>query len=83
MLESMSAGCCMVASDTPPVAEVMRDGETGALVGYFDGEALVDRICTLLDDPETRARYSAAARDYVVRNYYLETVCLPKQIALI
>ena len=46
-------------------------------------EALVDRICTLLDDPETRARYSAAARDYVVRNYDLETVCLPKQIALI
>lgn len=83
MLESMSTGCCMVASSTPPVCEVLRDGETGALVDYFDGEAMVNRICTLLDDPETRSRYSAAARDYAVRNYDLETVCLPQQIALI
>lgn len=83
MLESLSAGCCMVASATPPVLEALKDGETGALVDYFDQKALVDRICALLDDPETRARYSAAARDFAIRNYDLETVCLPKQIALI
>ncbi len=83
MLESMSMGCCLVASATPPVQEVLRDGETGALVDYFDGRALVDRICSLLDDPETRERYSAAARDYIIKNYDLETVCLPKQVELI
>ncbi|MEQ8814130.1 MAG: glycosyltransferase family 4 protein [Thalassobaculum sp.] len=83
MLESMAIGCCLVASATPPVLEVLKDGETGALVDYFDGKALTNRICALLDDPETRARYGAAARDYVVRNYDLETVCLPAQIALI
>ncbi|GHD57347.1 glycosyl transferase [Thalassobaculum fulvum] len=83
MLESMSTGCCLVASATPPVQEVLRDGETGAMVDYFDGGAMVDRICTLLDDPETRERYAAAARGYVVENYDLETVCLPQQVALI
>jgi len=83
MLESMSMGCCLVASATPPVQEVLRDGETGAMVDYFDGGALVDRICSLLDDPETRERYSAAAREYIVKNYDLETVCLPKQVELI
>lgn len=83
MLESMAVGCCLVASATPPVQEVLRDGETGSLVDYFDGEGLVDRICALLDDPQTRARYSAAARDHVVRNYDLDTVCLPQQVALI
>lgn len=83
MLESMSIGCCLVASSTPPVLEVVRDGENGVLVDYFDGQAMVDRICTLLDDPDTRARYSAAARDCALRNYDLDTVCLPKQIALI
>lgn len=83
MLESMSMGCCLVASATQPVLEVLRDGETGALVDYFDGEAMVERICTLLDDPDTRARYGAAARDYVLQNFDLETVCLPQQVALI
>lgn len=83
MLESMSTGCCLVASATPPVAEVLRDGETGVLVDYFDGKALVDRICELLDDPDRRARYGAAARDFAIRNYDLDTVCLPQQIALI
>lgn len=83
MLESMSIGCCLVASATPPVQEVLRDDETGAMVDYFDGGALIDRICSLLDDPETRERYSAAAREYIIKNYDLETVCLPKQVELI
>ena len=83
MLESMSVGCCLVASATPPVQEALTDGETGALVDYFDGDALVDRICELLEDPERRARYGAAARDFAIRNYDLDTVCLPQQIALI
>lgn len=83
MIESMSVGCCLVASSTPPVAEVLRDGETGVLVDYFDGKALVDRICELLDDPERRSRIGAAARAYALENYDLETVCLPRQIALI
>src|SRR3546814_15415166 len=73
----------MVASATPPVQEALQDGVTGALVDYFDGQALIDRICELLKDPETRARYGAAARDHVLRHYDLETVCLPPQIALI
>lgn len=83
MLESMSMGCCLVASATPPVQEVLRDGETGVLVDYFDGAALVARICGLLDDAGERARLGAAARDFVLRNYDLDTVCLPQQIALI
>jgi len=83
MLESMSAGCCLVGSATPPVEEVLRDGENGALVDFDDGAGLVERICALLDDPETRARYGAAAREYVLTNYDLDRVCLPKQIALI
>lgn len=83
MLESMSVGCCLVASATPPVKEVLRDGETGSLVDFFDGEALVDRICTLLDDPERRAAYGAAARNFAIENYDLQSVCLPQQVALI
>jgi glycosyltransferase involved in cell wall biosynthesis len=35
MLETMSAGCLLVASKTAPVEEVIRDGENGFLVDFF------------------------------------------------
>jgi len=36
LLEAMSAGAAIVASDTPPVKETMVDGETGLFVDFFD-----------------------------------------------
>lgn len=83
MLEAMSAECCLVASATAPVQEVITDGENGVLVDFFDTEALVGRICELLDDPERRERLGKAARKYIVENYDLETVCLPQHIELV
>ena len=35
LLEAMAAGCCIVASDTAPVREVLTDGETAPLVDFF------------------------------------------------
>lgn len=80
LLEAMSVGACVVGSDTPPVREVMADGETGALVGFFDGGALTDRVCDLLDDPARRDRLGRAAREYVRERYDLRRVCLPRQL---
>ena len=36
LIESMSAGCAIVASDTPPLREVITDHVTGRLVPFFD-----------------------------------------------
>jgi glycosyltransferase involved in cell wall biosynthesis len=35
LLEAMSAGAAIVASDTPPVKEAMEDGETGLFVDFL------------------------------------------------
>ena len=80
LFEAMAAGGAIVASDTAPVREAIRHGETGRLVDFFDGDALVEETCHLLDDPEMRAELGAAARRHVVENYDLNTVCLPRQM---
>jgi len=80
VLEAMSAGCAIVASDTAPLREAIVDGETGRLVDFFDSAALAARVVELLDDPDQRSRLGAAARACAVRHYDLHTVCLPQQM---
>jgi len=80
LLEAMSAGCAIVASNTQPLREAISHGQTGRLVDFFDRAALVDEICNLLDDPSTRARLGAQARAFAQANYDLQSVCLPRQL---
>jgi len=80
LLESMSLGCAIVASDTAPLREAIVEGETGRLVDFFDPAALASRVIELLNDPAQRARLGAAARDFAVRHYDLKSVCLPRQM---
>ncbi|MCT4553899.1 MAG: glycosyltransferase family 4 protein [Pelagimonas sp.] len=80
LLESMSAGCAILASDTAPVKEVMTEGENGIMVDFFDKEALVDRLCDLLEDEPLRGHLGETARKYVQENYDLQTICLPKHV---
>ncbi len=81
LLEAMSAGCAIVASDTPPLREAIRHGETGRLVGFFDVEALAGEVCALLDDAGERARLGMRARAFARARYDLASVCLPRQLA--
>jgi glycosyltransferase involved in cell wall biosynthesis len=80
LLEAMSAGCAIVASDTAPLREAIRQGETGQLVDFFDPAALARQVVALCQDPAERARLGAQARAFAVENYDLETRCLPRQI---
>lgn len=81
LLEAMSAGCAIVASDTQPVREAIADGDTGRLVDFFDVQALADTVCELLDDASARAALGARARAFARAHYDLHRVCLPGQLA--
>lgn len=81
LLESMSAGCAIVASDTQPVHEAIEDGKTGVLVNFFDIPSITQKICELLEQPDLRAELGSNARTFAIHNYDLKNVCLPKQIA--
>jgi glycosyltransferase involved in cell wall biosynthesis len=80
LLEAMSAGCAVIASDTKPVHEAIRHGDTGRLVNFFDVAGLASEICSLLEDPESRSRMGQAARAFAQAHYDLRTVCLPRQL---
>lgn len=81
LLEAMSVGCAIVASDTQPLHEAITECETGRLVDFFDVESLSRSIVELLENPQERARLGEAARRFAQENYDLESVCLPKQLA--
>jgi len=81
LLEAMSVGCAILASDTQPLHEAIKHNETGRLVNFFDVKKLASEVCALLDDPEERARLGANARAFAQANYDLQTVCLPRQLA--
>ena len=63
LLEAMAAGCCIVASATPPVLEVLEYGISAELVDFFSPEAQARAIETLLDNSQRRKQLAAAARD--------------------
>jgi glycosyltransferase involved in cell wall biosynthesis len=81
LLEAMSAGCAIVASDTAPVREVITHDETGRLVDFFDTGSLAGAVSDLLDDPSARQRLGTRARGFVQERYDLRTICLPGQLA--
>jgi glycosyltransferase involved in cell wall biosynthesis len=82
MVEAMAAGCLVVGSRTGPVEEVIRDGENGRLVDFFDAEALAGTLAQALRDPASRRGMRANARRTVVENYDL-AACLARQVALV
>ncbi len=81
LLEAMSAGCAIVASDTQPLHEAILHDQTGRLVPFFDRQRLVDEVCELLESPATRLRLGTQARQLAVSRYDLRSICLPRQAA--
>ena len=83
LLEAMSAGCLVVGSRTPPVEEVIRDGENGLLVDFFAPEAIAERVDFALVHQNDLSVLRRNARHTVVEGYDLKRVCLPAQERLV
>lgn len=83
LLEAMSAGCLVVASRTPPVEEVIRDGENGLLADFFSPPAIADRVDYALEHKIDLRPLRARARKTVAGRYDLKRICLPAQARLI
>lgn len=71
LLEAMASGCLVIGSDTAPVREVLRHGENGWLVDFFDDSAMAEQIVMVLDDPAAQAALRRQARAEMLMQYSL------------
>ena len=79
ILEAMACGCAVVASNTQPVQEVIKDGENGLLFDFFNVGELIEKIEFVFNNPEKMKEISYNARETVVKNYSLEKI-MPNQL---
>lgn len=83
MLEAMSMEALILGSKTPPVEEVIINNKNGLLVDFFDHEEMSQKIISILNNPKEYEKIRKEARKFIVKNYDLKSICLPKQIDLI
>jgi glycosyltransferase involved in cell wall biosynthesis len=80
LLEALSAGCLLVASDTAPVREAIQHEQNGLLTGFFDTDLLARHLLEALNHPEQFKDMRARARDFVVSRFDLTSHCLPEAV---
>jgi len=81
MMDAMSCGAVVLGSDTPPVREMIRDGETGLLADLFDSEAFAEKAVRVLQNPDAFRPLGRAAEQQIEAQYSVQAV-LPKMLQL-
>ncbi len=69
LLEAMTIGCPLVATDIPVVNEIVQHGHNGLLAGYNDPDDLANNILALLDDADLRQRLVHGGRETITTRY--------------
>lgn len=82
-LKAMACECLVIASDTAPVREVVRDGVNGIVRDFFDADALAEALIDACRTPERWRPLREAARRTVIDRYDRRRHCLPTWLALL
>jgi len=72
VLEAMSSGAAVLASDAGAWKEVVREGVDGYIVPVNDLSAVIDRLDSLLGDENKIMQMGAAGRQRVLQHYSVE-----------
>lgn len=75
VLEAMSCGVPVVATDVGGVSEIVTDGENGRVVPPQDHEALADAMMWMLDSPQKRVELAKAGSMVVAEKFSNASIC--------
>ena len=76
LLDAMATGLVVLASDVPPVREVIEPGVNGLVEPLFDVDRLAEAALRVLDDPAAYAPLGRAARETIRERYSID-VAIP------
>jgi glycosyltransferase involved in cell wall biosynthesis len=74
LLNALACGCTVLASDTAPVREFIRPGETGLLRNFFDVEGFAAAALEVLKDPAAYRHLGQAGERLIREHYSLQTI---------
>jgi len=72
--QAMAAGKPVVTTPVGGIPDMVRDGETGLLVGVGDKDGLAEALLRLLRDPTLRTRMGKLGREFAIENYRVDHV---------
>ena len=81
LLNAMACGATLLASNTPPVQEVIEHDRHGLLTDFFDVDGMVRNAERVLNDPVAHRHLGEAAMQRIQERYTLD-VTVPKHIDL-
>lgn len=79
LLDAMSIACPIIASNTPPVLEVMKDNHNALLFDFYNVNQQVEKIEYALDNKDKMQEIRQNARKTILDNYALKDL-LPQHI---
>ena len=71
-LEASSSGCCVVATNTPAMADYIADGHSGVLVPPQDADGWREVLLRLRSDDDARRRLGEAGRRSIEERFNAE-----------
>ena len=81
LMDALSCGAKVLASDTAPLREMVTPGENGLLFDFFDVESAVEQASQVLDRPAEYEGMGTRASQ-IIREKYSMDVCLPQILQL-
>lgn len=81
LMDALACGCMVLASDTPPVREMIQDGRNGLLRDFYDVEGFADRAIEVLRDPGAFRQLGREAAERIRQEYAID-VTLPRLVGL-
>lgn len=73
LLNALATGCAVVASDSPPVREVIGHGRNGLLADLWDVETLAAHVVALLNDGDKFRSLRVAASNELQARFAMES----------